>query len=69
MTTIRGEISIGELEICLNLNQYLIDSAISEARMNGNVDNVQTAGKLNKLNVQKQEIIRLIEEYLDERFS
>ena len=59
------ELSIIELEICLNLNQILIDNVVRGSKING-IQNAQLQKKLNELNKQRQIIINQIEKKLHE---
>lgn len=56
-----------ELESCLSLNQTLIDNLLRQARLN-NMEDVSVKNELNRLNKQRNKIISLIEEKLDEEF-
>lgn len=56
-----------ELESCLSLNQTLIDNLLRQARLN-NMEDVSVKNELNRLNKQRNKIIALIEEKLDETF-
>lgn len=56
-----------ELESCLSLNQTLIDNLLRQARLN-NMEDVSVKNELNRLNKQRNKIISLIEEKLDETF-
>lgn len=56
-----------ELESCLSLNQTLIDNLLRQARLN-NMEDVSVKNELNRLNNQRNKIISLIEEKLDETF-
>ena len=59
------ELSIIELESCLNLNQILIDNVVRGSKING-IQNAQLRKKLNELNKQRQIIINQIEKKLHE---
>lgn len=59
------ELSIIELESCLNLNQVLIDNVIRRSKIN-DIQNIQVQKKLNELNKQKEIIINQIEKKLNE---
>ena len=59
------ELSIIELESCLNLNQVLIDNVIRRSKIN-DIQNIQIQKKLNVLNKQKEIIINQIEKKLNE---
>ena len=59
------ELSIIELESCLNLNQILIDNVVRGSKING-IQNAQLQKKLNELNKQRQIIINQIENKLNE---
>ena len=59
------ELSIIELESCLNLNQILIDNVIRRSKIN-DIQNIQVQKKLNELNKQKEIIINQIEKKLNE---
>ena len=59
------ELSIIELESCLNLNQILIDNVIRRSKIN-DIQNIQIQKKLNELNKQKEIIINQIEKKLNE---
>ena len=59
------ELSIIELESCLNLNQILIDNIIRRSKIN-DIQNIQVQKKLNELNKQRQIIINQIEKKLHE---
>ena len=59
------ELSIIELESCLNLNQILIDNVIRRSKIN-DIQNIQVQKKLNELNKQKEIIINQIEKKLHE---
>ena len=59
------ELSIIELESCLNLNQILIDNIVRGSKING-IQNAQLQKKLNELNKQRQIIINQIEKKLHE---
>ena len=59
------ELSIIELESCLNLNQVLIDNIIRRSKIN-DIQNIQVQKKLNELNKQREIIIKQIELKLNE---
>ena len=59
------ELSIIELESCLNLNQVLIDNVIRRSKIN-DIQNIQIQKKLNELNKQREIIIKQIENKLNE---
>lgn len=59
------ELSIIELESCLNLNQILIDNIIRRSKIN-DIQNIQVQKKLNELNKQREIIIKQIENKLNE---
>lgn len=59
------ELSIIELESCLNLNQILIDNVVRGSKING-IQNAQLQKKLNELNKQRQIITNQIEKKLHE---
>ena len=59
------ELSIIELESCLNLNQILIDNIIRRSKIN-DIQNIQVQKKLNELNKQREIIINQIENKLNE---
>ena len=59
------ELTIIELESCLNLNQILIDNIIRRSKIN-NIQDIQLQKKLNELNKQRQIIINQIEKKLHE---
>ena len=59
------ELSIIELESCLNLNQILIDNVVRGSKING-IQNAQLQKKLNELNKQREIIIKQIELKLNE---
>lgn len=59
------ELSIIELESCLNLNQILIDNVVRSSKIN-DVQNIQVQKKLNKLNKQREIIISQIIKKLNE---
>ena len=59
------ELSIIELESCLNLNQILIDNIIRRSKIN-NIQDIQLQKKLNELNKQREIIINQIENKLNE---
>ena len=59
------ELSIIELESCLNLNQVLIDNVIRRSKIN-DIQNIQVQKKLNELNKQREIIIKQIENKLNE---
>ena len=59
------ELTITELESCLNLNQILIDNIIRRSKIN-DIQNIQIQKKLNELNKQKEIIINQIEKKLNE---
>ena len=59
------ELSIIELESCLNLNQVLIDNIIRRSKIN-DIQNIQVQKKLNELNKQREIIIKQIENKLNE---
>ena len=59
------ELSIIELESCLNLNQILIDNVVRGSKING-MQNAQLQKELNELNKQRQIIINQIEKKLHE---
>ena len=59
------ELSIIELESCLNFNQILIDNVVRGSKING-IQNAQLHKKLNELNKQRQIIINQIEKKLHE---
>ena len=59
------ELTITELESCLNLNQVLIDNIIRRSKIN-NIQDIQLQKKLNELNKQREIIINQIENKLNE---
>lgn len=59
------ELTITELESCLNLNQVLIDNIIRRSKIN-DIQNIQVQKKLNELNKQREIIINQIENKLNE---
>ena len=59
------ELTIIELESCLNLNQILIDNIIRRSKIN-DIQNIQLQKKLNELNKQREIIIKQIENKLNE---
>ena len=59
------ELSIIELESCLNLNQILIDNVVRSSKIN-DIQNIQVQKKLNKLNKQREIIINQIAKKLNE---
>ena len=59
------ELTITELESCLNLNQILIDNIIRRSKIN-DIQNIQLQKKLNELNKQREIIINQIENKLNE---
>ena len=59
------ELTIIELESCLNLNQILIDNIIRRSKIN-DIQNIQLQKKLNELNKQREIIIKQIELKLNE---
>lgn len=59
------ELTITELESCLNLNQILIDNVVRRSKIN-DIQNIQVQRKLNELNKQREIIIRQIETKLNE---
>ena len=59
------ELTITELESCLNLNQVLIDNIIRRSKIN-DIQNIQVQKKLNELNKQREIIIKQIENKLNE---
>ena len=59
------ELSIIELERCINLNQILIDNIIRRSKIN-DIQNIQVQKKLNELNKQREIIIKQIENKLNE---
>ena len=59
------ELTITELESCLNLNQVLIDNVIRRSKIN-DIQNIQVQKKLNELNKQREIIIKQIENKLNE---
>lgn len=59
------ELSIIELESCLNLNQILIDNVVRSSKIN-DIQNSQVQKKLNKLNKQREIIIIQITKKLNE---
>lgn len=62
------ELTIIELESCLNLNQILIDNIIRRSKIN-NIQDMQLQKKLNELNKQREIIINQIENKLNENCS
>lgn len=60
-----NELSIMELESCLNLNQILIDNVVRSSKIN-NIQSIQVQNKLNKLNKQRDIIIKQVEIKLNE---
>lgn len=60
-----NELSIMELESCLNLNQILIDNVVRISKIN-NIQSIQVQNKLNKLNKQRDIIIKQVEIKLNE---
>ena len=60
-----NELSIMELESCLNLNQTLIDNVVRSSKIN-NIQSIQVQNKLNKLNKQRDIIIKQVEIKLNE---
>ena len=59
------ELSIMELESCLNLNQILIDNVVRSSKIN-NIQSNQVQNELNKLNKQRDIIIKQVEIKLNE---
>ena len=59
------ELSIIELESCLNINQILIDNIIRRSKIN-DIQNIQVQKKLNELNKQREIIIKQIENKLND---
>lgn len=59
------ELSIMELESCLNLNQILIDNVVRSSKIN-NIQSIQVQNELNKLNKQRDIIIKQVEIKLNE---
>lgn len=59
------ELSIIELESCLNLNQTLIDNVVRSSKIN-DIQGIQVQKKLNELNKQREIIINQITKKLDE---
>ena len=60
-----NELSIMELESCLNLNQILIDNVVRSSKIN-NIQSIQVQNKLNDLNKQRDIIIKQVEIKLNE---
>lgn len=60
-----NELSIMELESCLNLNQTLIDNVVRSSKIN-NIQSIQVQNKLNELNKQRDIIIKQVEIKLNE---
>jgi len=60
-----NELSIMELESCLNLNQILIDNVVRSSKIN-NIQSIQVQNKLNELNKQRDIIIKQVEIKLNE---
>ena len=60
-----NELSIMELESCLNLNQILIDNVVRISKIN-NIQSIQVQNKLNELNKQRDIIIKQVEIKLNE---
>lgn len=60
-----NELSIMELESCLNLNQILIDNVVRSSKIN-NIQSIQVQNELNKLNKQRDIIIKQVEIKLNE---
>ena len=60
-----NELSIMELESCLNLNQILIDNVVRSSKIN-DIQNIQIQKKLNELNKQREIIIKQVEIKLNE---
>lgn len=63
------QLTILELESCLNLNQILIDDVVRASKINSNIHSLTTNTKLTKFNKQRDKIIQQIEKKLDEMFS
>lgn len=59
------ELSIIELESCLNLNQTLIDNVVRSSKIN-DIQGIQVQKKLNELNKQREIIINQITKKLNE---
>ena len=59
------ELSIIELESCLNLNQTLIDNVVRSSKIN-DIQGIQVQKKLNELNKQREIIIKQVEIKLNE---
>ena len=59
------ELSIIELESCLNLNQILIDNVVRSSKIN-DIQGIQVQKKLNELNKQREIIINQITKKLNE---
>ena len=59
------ELSIIELESCLNINQTLIDNVVRSSKIN-DIQGIQVQKKLNELNKQREIIINQITKKLNE---
>ena len=63
------DLTITELESCLNVTQFLIDKILTEAKMNNPNYDLEANTKLKVLNKYQTKIINEIKEKLDENFS
>lgn len=62
-------LTLSELECCLNMNQMLIDDTVMSAKVNDKVSVLTANNRLHKLNKQRDKIKEIIEGRLDEIFS
>lgn len=65
------DLTITELESYLNVTNNLINDLVRKGNINGNIEKeyYEVNNKLNKLHAYRKEIIKLIENKLDETFN
>ena len=65
------DLTMTELESCLNVTNNLINDLVRKGNINGNIEKeyYEVNNKLNKLHTYRKEIIKLIENKLDETFN
>jgi len=65
------DLTMTELESYLNVTNSLINDLVRKGNINGNIEKeyYEVNNKLNKLHTYRKEIIKLIENKLDETFN
>jgi len=65
------DLTMTELESYLNVTNNLINDLVRKGNINGNIEKeyYEVNNKLNKLHTYRKEIIKLIENKLDETFN